>query len=84
MIHIKNRNIVKQTIDAKDIKVPQLKTAVLQTDLIAANDTSVTSDADHTINPEGLQLLKSLWASSELNHQIGILGSSPLVCIKLD
>ena len=73
MIHIKNRNIVKQTIDAKDIKVPQLKTAVLQTDLIAANDTSVTSDADHTINPEGLQLLKPLWASSDLHHQIGIL-----------
>ena len=64
---------VRQHIDAKDIKVPPIKTAVPQTDLIAANDTAVISDADHTINPEGLQLLKSLWASSDLHHQIGIL-----------
>ena len=64
---------VRQHIDAKDIKVPPIKTAVPQTDLIAANDTAVISDADHTINPEGSQLLQHLWASRDLHHQIGIL-----------
>ena len=69
----KHTNVARQPIDARNIKVPSLKIVTPQLDLIAANDTAVTSDADHTINPEGLQLLKSLWASSELNHQIGIL-----------
>ena len=72
MFYSKNRNIVRQHIDAKDIKIPPLKKSVLQTDFIAVNDTAVTSDVNHTINPEGLQLLKSLWASTDLQHQIGI------------
>ena len=73
MLYSKDRNIVRQHIDAKDIKIPPLKTAALQKDLIAANDTSVVSDVNHTINPEGSQLLQRLWASPDLHHQIGIL-----------
>jgi hypothetical protein len=73
MLYSKDRNIVRQHIDAKDIKIPPLKTAALQTDLIAANDTSVVSDVNHTINPEDLQLLQHLWASTDLQHQIAIL-----------
>jgi hypothetical protein len=73
MLYSKDRNIVRQHIDAKDIKIPPLKTAALQKDLIAANDTSVVSGVDHPINPEGFQLLQHLWASTDLQHQIGIL-----------
>ena len=73
MFYSKDINTVRQPIDAKDIKVPPLKTAVLQTDLIAANDTAVTSDVNHTINLEGSQLLQHLWASTDLQHQIAIL-----------
>jgi hypothetical protein len=64
---------VRQPIDARNIKVPSLKIVTPQLDLIAANDTAVTSDVNHTINPEDLQLLKPLWASTDLQHQIGIL-----------
>lgn len=73
MSYNKDINKLRQPIDARNIKIPQLKTAVLQTDVIAANDTAVISDVDHTINPEGFQLLKVLWGSQELHHQIGIL-----------
>ena len=69
----KHSNVARQSIDARNIKVPSLKIVTPQLDLIAANDTAVTSDADHTINPEGFQLLKPLWASPDLHHQIGIL-----------
>jgi hypothetical protein len=73
MSYNKDINKLRQPIDARNIKIPQLKTAVLQTDVIAATDTAVISDVSHTINPEGFQLLTVLWASSELFHQIGIL-----------
>ena len=73
MSYNKDINKLRQPIDARNIKIPQLKTEVLQTDVIAANDTAVISDVDHTINPEGFQLLKVLWGSQELHHQIGIL-----------
>ena len=69
----KHTNVVRQPIDARNIKVPSLKIVTPQLDLIAANDTAVTSDVNHTINPEDLQLLKPLWASTDLQHQIGIL-----------
>ena len=69
----KHSNVARQPIDARSIKVPSLKIVTPQPDLIAANDTPVTSGVDHPINPEGLQLLKSLWASTDLRHQIGIL-----------
>ncbi len=73
MTDIKDLNKARQPIDARSIRVPQLKTAVLQTDLIAANDTVMISDVDHPINPEGFQLLKALWGSPDLHHQIAIL-----------
>ena len=72
----KHSNVARQPIDARSIKVPSLKIVTPQPDLTAANDTPVIghdSGVDHPINPEGFQLLQHLWASTDLQHQIGIL-----------
>jgi hypothetical protein len=71
-----NTNVVKQPIDPRTIKVPSLKIVTNLPDPEVTEDNPTTINASclvHPTNPEGLQLLTLLWASSELSHQIGIL-----------
>ena len=68
-------NRVKQTIDARNLKVPTSNKVTPSLDPEVKNDNPVTineSCATHQ-NIEGLELLNVLWGSKDVSHQIGIL-----------
>lgn len=71
-----HKNVVKQPIDARNIKVPTLKKATPPLDLAVKNNIpapiNVSCATSHK-NQEGLRLLSVMWCSKDAFHQIGIM-----------
>ena len=76
-----HKNVVKQPIDARNLKIPTRTKATPSLEPEVKNDNPVTindSCATHQ-NIEGLELLNVLWGSKDASHQIGMLNRTTKV-----